>query len=218
MTQSPLRCAKNIPLAVPCHGSAQSNRFSSMLLRLADGRGLGKIIVLRWVSNSSSQMNWLRLHQFKVPGLCALKVGVLCLTVQDQNFFPDPGLLLLDFQLYLGPRNANLSGGHWALHSALVPRPALLVLLGCWGTVPLTVRTLPLPASLQLSTSSSPSPVQEHLLLLSSIPLSLFWTSDMPVPLDALQLLSWKGKQSIPIHFPRILQTSFLFIPQFLHM
>lgn len=134
------------------------------------------------------------------------------------KLLPWSWLATLDFQLYLGPRNANLSGGYWALDSAWVPRSALLALLECQGTVPLTVRTLSLPASPSPTNSSSSSPVQQPLLHPGSIPLSLFWTSDMPVPLNANQLLSWKGKQSIPIHFPRILQTSFLFVPQFLHM
>lgn len=88
---------------------------------------------------------------------------------------------------------ANLSGSHWALGWPLVPRPALLVYQ---GTASLSVRTLP----------RSPPAAEQPWLCPGSVPLRLFWTSCVLVPLDTLRFcLGKESDQSI--HLYRILQT-----------
>lgn len=155
-------------------------------------------------------------------GCQSLKLAKISVSVLSYDRDSSVHLCMVQIKICPSPASPELLPQPWlpALNSlrpastSLRPASSLQTCLGVTGllddpwspdllclAVSLSVRTLSLPACLAATLYSPPStlslssPAKQPWLCPGSVPLGLFWTSHMPVPLDALWLLSWKGQE-----------------------
>lgn len=155
-------------------------------------------------------------------GCQSLKLAKISVSVLSCDRDSSVHLCMVQIKICPSPASPELLPQPWlpALNSlrpastSLRPASSLQTCLGVTGllddpwspdllclAVSLSVRTLSLPACLAATLYSPPStlslssPAKQPWLCPGSVQLGLFWTSHMPVPLDALWLLSWKGQE-----------------------